>query len=326
MDRPSHASSQAGAKKSGPCHPCQNFEISLHIPPRSCDPIAQSPSPLILLFACIEAAFEVPGLIFGPRSALHVAATRVKFVSQLLQSTTSPLQSVAMAPDKPPKSMKQKKSPTAVADFTILPLTLPALAGLPPHHGDTAKHYMYIKPHSPSIPTTDDERSLFIANVPIDATEKNLRVLFADQLGGAMVERVEFDASIPAERMHKRFKSDVAKHAGTDAAEQRGKKRKRNFEREEKMVAEGVVEDEDSALPAVWNGEVRKSGSGAVVVFVDKKSARGAMKEVAKAVKEGRKVSWKSSGEGLGIERTYTPDLHPTWRCSALHTLSMLIP
>ncbi|CAO2657922.1 Nn.00g071820.m01.CDS01 [Neocucurbitaria sp. VM-36] len=210
-----------------------------------------------------------------------------------------------MAPDKPSKTMKQKKSPTAVADFTILSLTLPALSGLPSHHGDTAKHYMYIKPHSPSIPTADDERSLFIANVPIDASEKNLRALFADQLGGAMVERVEFDASIPAERMHKRFKSDVARHAGTDAAEQRGKKRKRNFEREEKMVAEGVVEDEDSALPAVWNGELRKSGSGAVVVFVDKKSARGAMKEVIKAVKEGIKISWTSSGEGLGIERTY---------------------
>ncbi|KAJ4366323.1 hypothetical protein N0V83_007959 [Neocucurbitaria cava] len=206
-----------------------------------------------------------------------------------------------MAPEKPAKALKQRKTPTTVSDFTILPLSLSTLPGLPAQHSDSsAKHYLYIKPHSPSIPSADDERSLFLANVPIDATEKNLRALFADgQLGGAMVERVHFNGTVPAERMHKRFKADSK---SSDATEQRGKKRKRNHELEEKMVAEGVLEDDDSALPSVWKGEVRRSGSGAVVVFVDRKSARGAMKEVVKAVKEGRTVAWKSSGEGLGVE------------------------
>lgn len=123
-----------------------------------------------------------------------------------------------------------------------------------------------------------------------------------------MVERVHFDGTIPAERMHKRFKTDAVKHAsggGSSEEQLRGKKRKRNQELEEKMVAEGVVEDEDSALPSLWNGEIRRSGSGAVVVFVDRKSARGAMKEVGRVVKEGRDVQWKSSGEGLGVERMY---------------------
>ena len=197
-----------------------------------------------------------------------------------------------MAPENAPaKKQKQKKTPTTVSDFTILPLTLPAAA---------AVHYAYIKPHAPSTFTPTAERSLFIANVPVDATESALRSLFATQLGGARVERVDFDASIPAAPLHKRWKT--AQPTEVDDGEARGKKRKRA---DEEVVAEGVVEDEESALPSLWAGELRRSGSGAVVVFVDKRSARGAMKEVMHAVKEGREVEWVS-GEGVGVERMFS--------------------
>ncbi|KAH7394330.1 ribosomal RNA-processing protein 7-domain-containing protein [Pyrenochaeta sp. MPI-SDFR-AT-0127] len=220
-----------------------------------------------------------------------------------------------MAPDKPTTSKKAKTIPSVVADFTILPLTLQPLPGLPDQYQD-AKHYIYVKPHEPSIPTADDERSLFIANIPLDATESNVRALFADQLGGSMVERVDFDAPIPAQPLHKRWKSDNPKPAprSKDAeAEKRGKKRKRSLAEDEAMVAEGVVEDEESALPRLWDSEVRRSGSGAVVVFVDKRSAKGALKEVSKAIKEGRSIAWKS-GEGLGIERyrSHNRLVHPS--------------
>lgn len=211
-----------------------------------------------------------------------------------------------MAPEKPTKMKKAKATPTAVADFTILPLTLQKLPSLPEQYQD-AKHYIYVKPHEPSIPSADDERSLFIANIPIDASENNLRALFADQLGGSMVERVEFDAPIPAQPLHKRWKSDHPKAASGRKevdAEKRGKKRKRSLADDEAMIAEGVIEDEQSALPRLWNAELRRSGSGVVVIFVDKRSARGALKEVSQAVKEGRTISWKG-GEGLGVEREY---------------------
>jgi ribosomal RNA-processing protein 7 len=205
-----------------------------------------------------------------------------------------------MAPEAPSKTKKPKTVPKTVADFTVLPLTLPTLSGLPAHYND-AKHYIYVKPHEPSLPTADDERSLFVANTPIDASERNLRALFQEQLGGSMVERVEFDASVPAQPMHKRWKSDKpATQDESAASDKRGKKRKRTDDAA--VIAEGVVEDAESALPRLWNSEVRKSGSGAVVVFVDRKSARGALKEIQKAVKEGRSVSWKG-GEGLGVER-----------------------
>jgi ribosomal RNA-processing protein 7 len=208
-----------------------------------------------------------------------------------------------MAPEKPTKSKAAKSAPKTVADFTILPLALPTLSGLS-EQCTAAKHFLYVKPHAPSIPTAHDEKSLFLANVPIDATEGNLRALFVDQLGGSMVERVEFDASIPAQPMHKRWKTDKP---GKPDGEKRGKKRKRN---DEALVAEGVVEDEDSALPSIWPGELRRSGSGAIVVFVDKKSTRGALKAIYRAVKENKPIHWRSGDAALGVER------------KPLHTLS----
>jgi ribosomal RNA-processing protein 7 len=210
-----------------------------------------------------------------------------------------------MAPT-PPQSIKKPKSvPKTVADFTILPLTLPTLSGLP-DHCNNAHHYIYVKPHSPSIPSASDERSLFIVNVPIDASESNIRALFSEQLGGSMVERVDFDSSVPAQPLHKRWKSDnkADKEASAGDNVTRGKKRKRIDDPD--MVAEGVVEDADSALPRLWSSEIRRSGSGAVVVFVDKKSARGAMKEVQRAVKEGTRILWKG-GENLGVDRKFFP-------------------
>ncbi|KAF2820382.1 hypothetical protein CC86DRAFT_459849 [Ophiobolus disseminans] len=201
-----------------------------------------------------------------------------------------------MAPEKATKPKGSKSPPKTVADFTILPLTLPSLSGLP-GQCKNAKHYIYVKPHAPSIPTATNERSLFIANIPIDATESSLRALFADQLGGSMVERVEFDSPIPAQPMHKRWKTD---QPSQDKGDKRGKKRKR---KEEALVAEGVVEDEDSALPSIWPGELHRSGSGAIVTFVDKRSARGAMKEIHKAAKELKLISWKSNNAALGVER-----------------------
>ncbi|KAJ4375691.1 hypothetical protein N0V86_007224 [Didymella sp. IMI 355093] len=207
-----------------------------------------------------------------------------------------------MAPEKPLK----RKAPATVSDFTILPLALSTLPGLPASHTST-HHYLYIKPHEPSAYTATADRSLFLANIPIDASEAGIRALFASQLGGARVESVEFDSSVPAAPLHKRWKSE---RRDEEEEEQRGKKRKRN---DVEIVAEGVMEDEESALPSLWSSEVRRSGSAAVVVFVDKRSARGALKEIQSAVKNGRTVEWKA-GSGLGVERykSHLNLIHPS--------------
>jgi ribosomal RNA-processing protein 7 len=203
-----------------------------------------------------------------------------------------------MSTAKPKRTSKQDTLPTTVGEFTILPLTLPKLPGLPLAYSD-AKHYLYIRAHAPSKPTPTSDRSLFIANVPFDASENNIRQLFADQLGGSRVESVEFGSAIPGGTVHKRFKVDKKKDGEEDG---KGKGRKRK--RDEDVVAEGIVEDEESALPRTWSGDIRKSGGSAVVIFVDRESRRGAEREVKRCVKEGRQVRWMGGEKGLvGVER-----------------------
>lgn len=120
-----------------------------------------------------------------------------------------------------------------------------------------------------------------------------MRALFVEQLGGSRVERVEFDSSVPAQQGVKRYRGEIVKAAQGAQGAQAGKKRKRD----EEVVAEGVVEDEESALPRVWAGELRKSGACAVVVFVDRASCKGAWKEVRSCVKEGREITWEGGSE-----------------------------
>lgn len=193
----------------------------------------------------------------------------------------------------PPKSKSKSSIPNTVSTFTILPLTLPDVksSGQPA----SAPHYLYIKPHEPTQATLSAHRSLFITNIPIDANDANIKSLFVDQLGGSRVESVEFDTAVPEAPTVKRWKAE-----NNNAGESRGKKRKRD----EDIVAEGVVEDEKSALPKIWNSELRKSGSGAIVVFVDQASMKGAWKEVQRAAKNSKTITW-TQGEGLGIEREH---------------------
>ena len=219
----------------------------------------------------------------------------------------APARTARMSNSKSPKSKKPKGRPTSVADLAILPLSLPTFSDLPSSCAD-AKHFLYVKPHTPAQAIESSPRSLFLANVPIDATEANLRTLFADHLGGARVESVQFDASIPATVEHKRFKSEELRGGKKDDTQSsRGTKRKREDEKHGKggkkeMVAEGVVEDEDSALPRIWNSEIRRSGSGAVVIFLDRASMKGAWSAVQKIAKEGKAIQWTDS-EALGAER-----------------------
>jgi hypothetical protein len=243
------------------------------------------------------------------QDAVRATPAEISPPLQHMQSTAhmgrTPPTIIAMSTSKPRKSAKLAKTPSAVGEFTILPLTLPTLPGLP-QSCSAAKHYLYIRPHAPSLRTSSTDRSLFIANAPFDASESNIRTLFAEDLGGLRVESVEFDSSIPAAPTHKRFKEDAKKTQDGEGTEMKGKKRKRD----EEVVAEGVVEDEESALPRVWSGELRRSGGCAVVIFVDKESRKGAMREVQKTVKTKRTIQWSGGDAGVvGVEREFCVSL-----------------
>ncbi|GME35915.1 hypothetical protein GTA08_BOTSDO09604 [Neofusicoccum parvum] len=176
--------------------------------------------------------------------------------------------------------MAPSRAPLKAGDYTVLPLTVSALPSYP--HETT--HYLYIRPHAPKVPDADTPRSLFASNLPIDATEASLRALFAKQLGGARIERVDIEGARPKKSGR-----------GSVISAKAGKKRKRGAE-----ISFGDIE-----LPQTWDAEILSSGSGAVLVFVDKTSAEMAMKEISRAAKKRAEILWNSD-VSLGFERYRT--------------------
>ena len=187
--------------------------------------------------------------------------------------------------------------PAQIAGYTVLPLSIPPLPSFPV----SAVHYLYVGPHQPKIPSPTASRSLFLTNTPFDSTELHFKTLFSTQLGlpSGRVEDVEFEGR---SRRH-----DSAEPAASyDANPTSNKKRKRSkgldYERELELA---------TALPAVWDRELRSNGRTAVVRFVDRSSMETALKAVKAVRRQNSNPIW---GEGvqdklppLGSARKITP-------------------
>jgi ribosomal RNA-processing protein 7 len=176
--------------------------------------------------------------------------------------------------------MPKEKTATRAHNFVILPLRYPAVPAFPRE----SAHYLYLRSNAPKVPTDDTPRELFLVNVPVDATESHLRSLFADQLGGARVEGVEFEDT----RVVKGIKAPVVRHEG-----ERRKKRKR-VDEDGGQELDGKV----GLLPDVWDRELHRSGGTAVARFVDRASAKMALREANRAVKSGKEIVWGAGVEG----------------------------
>ncbi|KAF8854165.1 hypothetical protein BDZ45DRAFT_677161 [Acephala macrosclerotiorum] len=169
-----------------------------------------------------------------------------------------------------------------IGPYTILPLTIPPT----PAYAKPTTHTLYLRPHTPKIPTADDAQSLFLVNVPIDSTSAHLRAVFSSFLGAGKFESCAFEH----ERKQAGSERLLVQKRGADA---NGKKRKRGQEEE----ARGEVE-----LPKVWDRDLRRSGSTAVVVLVDEKSVELALKTIRKLHKKAGKAKegvWPVWGEGV---------------------------
>jgi len=181
------------------------------------------------------------------------------------------------------------KIPRTVSDLLILPLQLP----LQPSSQSLATHYLYIRPDAPPLPTPDTPRSLFLSNVPADATDDGVRKLFRD-LSGAVVDSVAFSSGPADENVLASLglAADEAAESGAVLG-----KRKRG-EGEQLRAAERAMR-----LPRAWDGALRRSGSAAVVCFVDAAARKRAWRACREAVREGRSVEWSGGGLRLGEER-----------------------
>ncbi|KAL8762754.1 MAG: hypothetical protein Q9184_001294 [Pyrenodesmia sp. 2 TL-2023] len=151
----------------------------------------------------------------------------------------------------------------------------------------SAIHYIYLRPHQPKLPTPTAARSLFLVNVPFDATELHIKNLLSVQIGlpHGRIEEIQFAGS----------KSRVEKLEDPPLKPDKGrqsKKRKRGQE-------SGAIEEVDgAALPAVWDRELRKDGLTAVAVFVDRPSMDAAFKAVKRIRKDGTAPVWGEGSEG----------------------------
>ncbi|KAL4917086.1 ribosomal RNA-processing protein 7-domain-containing protein [Aspergillus aurantiobrunneus] len=185
------------------------------------------------------------------------------------------------------------KKDLEIAGYLALPLNLPSTPSFP----TPATHYLYLRPHEPRIPDPDTARSLFLVNIPIDTTEMHLRHLFGTQLSSGRVERVEFES---ARTGKKNGAAQIALVQGTNVS--KGKKRKR--------VTADELENrlDEVSLPSTWDRQLHRSGSHAVVVFVDKASMEASLKAARKAAKKSSGgsavVTW-----GEGIEESRLPPL-----------------
>ncbi|KAL3422594.1 meiotic recombination protein DMC1 [Phlyctema vagabunda] len=171
------------------------------------------------------------------------------------------------------------KSTPTIGEYAVLPITLPPTASYP----ETATHHVYVRPHAPRIPTEDDERSLFLVNVPVDSTPAHFRCVFSELVGAGRFESISFESE---------KKTNAPSDALVTTILQGGKKRKRGEAQN--------VQEINTDLPEVWDRTLHKSGGTAVVVLADAKCVEAVLKAIRKVHRSGIYPVW---GEGVSSSK-----------------------
>lgn len=170
------------------------------------------------------------------------------------------------------------ETPLEISGYFVLPLSLPPLPAFP----TAATHFLYLKKHQPKIPTATSSRSLFVANVPFDATEISFKRLFSTQLDlpNGRIENVEFEDE------KRKAQDQNGPHSQELTAEKSGKKRKRP------RGNDYLKDMGDAKLPSTWDRELREVGRSAVVLFVDQVSVDAVIRAIKKTRKEKKNIVW----------------------------------
>lgn len=174
------------------------------------------------------------------------------------------------------------ETPLEICGYLILPLSLPPLPSFP----TAATHFLYLAKHQPKVPTISTSRSLFLVNVPFDASEAHIKRLLSTQVGlpSGRIENVNFEDG-------KRGSQDltVLLSAGSTLA-------KKRRERKRPLDVQHGREIEGAKLPSTWDRQLRCLGRTAVVVFVDQASLDSVIRAVKRTRKEMIEPVW---GEGV---------------------------
>ncbi|OTA98822.1 hypothetical protein M426DRAFT_17041 [Hypoxylon sp. CI-4A] len=168
---------------------------------------------------------------------------------------------------------------TSSEAFAVLPIAIPP----PPSFPVKATQYLYLRRNAPRIPTPDDSRSLFIANIPCDSTDAHFRSLFSSLVGAGRFESITFEQD---------KKATKTSHEPAQAVRLTAhRKRKRADEELQHARDEAAAE-----LPSTWTRDLHRSGSSAVAVLADEKSVDSVLKAIKKLKKPKDYPVW---GEGV---------------------------
>jgi ribosomal RNA-processing protein 7 len=176
------------------------------------------------------------------------------------------------------------KIPPTIADYAILPIAVPPTTAYPVQ----AVHHIYLRPHAPKIPNPDDPRSLFLMNLPIDSTSSHLRAIFITLVGAGRFESITF------ERERRSIGSEISTAVTVIEKGNGGKKRKRGD-------ATGTIGG-GGDLPQIWDRDLHRSGSTAVVIMADTKGVEAVLKAVKKLHKSNDYPVWGQTIDGSRVE------------------------
>ncbi|KAI1795102.1 ribosomal RNA-processing protein 7-domain-containing protein [Ganoderma leucocontextum] len=199
---------------------------------------------------------------------------------------------------KPAKPKDNAAASTSTASASSLPTTISGFTVLPVAYSPSATHIIYARAHSASKQKNakgkqkeelPEGRTLFLVNVPPDATERELTVLFKSC---GTVERVVFNTggeSSPAQDAMD-DDEDEDEGEGEDGGEESGDQEGSGSEDEQdghsrpkkkRKISEPEV-PKVVPLPSVPLRTLRRTGHTAYIVFLDSSSLARALKPPAK--------------------------------------------
>lgn len=180
--------------------------------------------------------------------------------------------------------MASKNSiPLQISGHYIISLSLPPL----PSFSTPATHYLYVSNHQPKNPNPTAPRSLFLVNVPFDATDVHIKHLLSTQLSlpNGRIEDVYFEGE------------EKKAHETNEALIERSGDVKKSKKRKRSVVERSADETETANLPPTWDRNLHGVGRTAVVVFVDRASADAVIQAIKTVRKQRRQLTWGESVE-----------------------------
>ncbi|CAK5263373.1 unnamed protein product [Mycena citricolor] len=190
--------------------------------------------------------------------------------------------------------------PTTISGFTVLPIS---------YSSDT-KHYIYARAHvgskkhaSTSKPVLPEGRTLFLVNVPPDATQRDLVKLFSSS---GTVEKVVFDlddASATAEILDPDTDSEGEDaDAGDTEAPQADENEDTSAPRKRRKLSKPERPPRVTPLPTRPLRQLRPTGRSAHLVFLDASSLARALDPAAPKGKSSRTWTWPTAGGGADAD------------------------